>query len=156
MANPFENIKAKDWLYVAGAFASIFALYMVLGRGKISAGDGTLTDVPNTPPADAPPNYLSYNVAPYNAPPLQTGADVSPNPSQCCCDQQCNSASPLATGDSLATLTEFYRDINPQYAALQNIQLQRYAAYFATGESYSKGGVALGVSPDAVTTGGSA
>lgn len=148
MTNPFENIKPKDWLYVAGAFASLVALYLAFGRGRVSAGDGTITDVPNSEPAGAAPNYLSYNMAPYNAPILQSGADVAPNPAQCCCDQQCNSASPLADGSAIGDLLTFYQNINPQYTELQKVQLERYSAYFATGESYSKGGVALGVNGD--------
>ncbi|HEY6019398.1 MAG TPA: hypothetical protein VIY48_05665, partial [Candidatus Paceibacterota bacterium] len=115
MANPFENIKAKDWLYVAGAFASLVALYFVLGRGQTSGGSNAITDQPNSLGADAPPNYISYNMAPFDNTPLQTGADVAPNPAQCCCDQQCNSASPLADGSAIGSLLSFYQNINPQY-----------------------------------------
>lgn len=148
MTNPFENIKPKDWLYVAGAFASIVALYFAFGRGGVSGGTNAVTDVPNSEPVGAAPNYMTYNMSPYDAPVLQSGADVAPNPAQCCCDAQCNSASPLADGSAIGSLLDFYKQINPQYTELQKVQLQRYAAYFATGESYSKGGIALGVSGD--------
>lgn len=177
---------SRDWLYVAGAFASLVALYFVLrpGTGPITQGDGTTTDIDQSAavPSDGP-GYTNYNYpppatqnlqsVPVNTPPatyapitdpdmsalpqsayvpLPSGADTAPDQSAgCCCQTACNMASPLATGDGVSpdlnALLTYYQNTNPIYVELQQAQMQRYAAYFATGEAYSTGGVPLGVSP---------
>lgn len=153
MENPFKNFTTKDWLYVGGAVASIAALYFVLGGGKVSIPSGTQTDVNNPAgAADGTPNYMNYNTGSVDSSPipLPGGADMSPDPEKCCCNDggNCAQASALATGNTFGgvdALINYYQNTNPVYVQLQKTMLKQYAAYFATGESYSKGGIPLGV-----------
>ncbi len=144
----FDHFKTKEWLYVAGAFASLLALYMVYRGQGTALPSGTITDVPNTQSGDLP-NYMSFNAVPWDAPviPLPAGSDVAPDTTAGCCNE-CNNSDPLATGDAFSSVNQlltYYQNTNPNYVALQAVQLQRYAALFASGESYSRGGTPLGV-----------
>ncbi len=164
MENPFKNFSQKDWLYVGGAVASIVALGLFITyQRKISVPSGTQSDIPNNAlPAGVPAtaaNYLNYNTPDYAAPPIPSGADIAPDVSNtscngCGCDragnsQGCTGPSPLSTGDTfsgLDSLLTYYQNTNPVYVELQKVQLAKYSALFATGESYSRGGTPLGVS----------
>ena len=91
MENPFKNFTQKDWLYVGGAVASIVALIAFIAYQKrISVPSGTISDIPNTgvaaSPTDSPANYLNYNTPDYAAPPIPSGADVSPDVSNTSCN----------------------------------------------------------------------
>lgn len=181
MENPFAKFTTRDWLYVGGAVASIVALiafiYKTQNAGaSVVTAPGTLTD--ETQPAvgyaqpgllsDAAPlpNYLTYNMGNPSAPavmpsPTPAGADMSPNPEgrSCCCPQNndCAGNSALATGDTFGSLDDlltYYQNTNPNYVELQKVQMQEYASYFATGQSYSRGAVTLDASGISAIGGG--
>lgn len=166
MDNPFKKFTTRDWLYAGGAVASIVALLWFIAKTQstgapVVTAPGTLTDalqsaVGYTQPGilsgsnGAPlPNYLTYNSGNPSAPavmpsPIPAGADMSPNPEgrSCCCPQtnDCAGGSALATGDtfgSLQDLLTYYQNTNPNYVALQEAQMQEYAEYFASGQSYT-------------------
>lgn len=152
MENPFKNFSKKDWLYVGGAVASLVAVAYLIARnngGMVAVPPGTHTDVLNdastSPGGFSSPGYTNYNTGSYGAPPVEAGGDVSASPSQLagspCCNE-CAGGNALGTGDTysgLDSLLNYYTQTNPNYVALQEAQLQQYAAYFATGESYAKG-----------------
>lgn len=167
MENPLKNWSQKDWLYAGGAVASIVALvaFAVYQNGqKVAVPSGTVTDMQNgamgVPQTLAPISYVNQNVPDLaDALPTQSGADTAPDTSgtsKCggCCDKagssmgNCTGPSPLTTGNtfsSLDHLIDYYQTTNPNYVALQELQLQKYAALFASGESYSRGGINVGV-----------
>lgn len=151
------KITSRDWLYIGGAVASIVALVgfvIVQKRGLVQITTPTTSDVPqNASPVGNTPNYINYNTGYYNAPPIASGSDMAPNvegTSACGCNMDCAGSSPLATNQgtysSLTSLLQYYQNTNPVYVQLVQAQTQRYAAYFATGETYSRGGTPIGVS----------
>lgn len=147
MTNPFANFSQKDWLYVGGAVASIVALFLfAYTQQNVAAGNGTITDVNNDPLAVPPggsdqggASYINYNMGAYNAPPIASGTDVSPdnsNTSACGCNNDCAGPSPLATGNTagnLAALLNYYTQTSPAYVAIQEAGLNRY---FNAGQVY--------------------
>ena len=150
MENPFKNFSRKDWLYVGGAVASLIAVaYLVAKSNGWAIPTGTTTDVKNDASTGvggfSSPGYTNYNTGSYGAPPVEAGGDLAAQPSQVagspCCNE-CAGGNALGTGDTyggLDSLLNYYTQTNPNYVALQEAQLQQYAAYFATGESYAKG-----------------
>jgi hypothetical protein len=162
MENPFKSWTQKDWLYAGGAVASVIALvWFAMSQKQTAIPSGVVTDAQNlqTPAAGSnAPNYVNYNT--YDVAdviPRASGSDVAPDVSNtsgsgCGCDRAGNSycaqASPLSTGNtysSVDALISYYQNTNPTYVELQKVQLQRYAALFATGETYAQGGQDLGV-----------
>ena len=171
MENPFKSWTQKDWLYVGGAVASIVALFLFIAYQKKTAiPSGTITDaqnqvVPGAQPL-SPVSYLNQNVPDMSdIVPQPAGADTSPNTegtSGCggCCDKAgssggyCTGPSPLVTGNTYSSvdrLIDYYQNTNPVYVQLQELQLAKYAALFATGESYTRGLNQIGVAGVAVT-----
>jgi hypothetical protein len=165
MENPFKSWTQKDWLYVGGAVASIVALILFIAYQKRTAiPGGTITDAQNTVVPGAQPlspvNYVNQNVPDMaDVVPIAAGADTSPNTegtSGCggCCDKAgnsggyCTGPSPLSTGNNTYStvdrLIDYYQNTNPVYVQLQELQLQKYATLFATGESYTRGGIKVG------------
>jgi hypothetical protein len=157
MANPFAKFTTRDWLYVGGAVASIVALMAYLYHDNtVAIPGGVQTDVQNNTGAGSPGwngvNYLNYNTGGPSLP-VPEGADTAPsNEAGCCCGTQrseCAGQSSLATGDTFGGLNDlltYYQNTNPTYVELQKVQMQQYADYFAAGQTYSQGGVAIGVS----------
>lgn len=159
MENPLKSMSQKDWLYVGGAVASIVALIAFIAYQKrVNVQSGTQSDIPNAVVATGA-NYLNTNVPDLGQPPIQAGADTAPNVQNTSCSgcecagpsqsQFCTGTSPLSSGNTFSStdaLIQYYQNTNPIYVQLQQVQLQKYAALFATGESYSKGGTPLGVS----------
>lgn len=151
------KVTNRDWVYIGGAVASIVALaafVIIQKRSNVSVSTPTTSDIPNPgTPVGNTPNYINYNTGYYNAPPIQTGSDLSPNTegtSACGCNMDCAGPSPLATNQgtysSLTSLLTYYQNTNPVYLQMVQAQTQRYAAYFAAGETYSHGGTPIGVS----------
>lgn len=157
MENPFAKFSQKDWLYVAGAVASIVALgvFIATSKGKTLFGSPTISDaVQSGTPGDVGSgggvNYVNYNMGAADAPPISVGADLTPNPEGACCggNTDCAGSSPLATGDTfggLSQLLQYYQNTNPIYLQLQEVGMQRYAALFAQGETYAAGATPLAV-----------
>lgn len=162
MENPLKKFSQKDWVYIGGAVASIAALILFIAwqnKGKIAIPSGAITDAQNsgsaTPMEPQPVSYLNTNVQDMaDILPTPAGADVAPDTSgtsHCggCCDKAgssmgyCTGPSPLTTGDTFSSvdkLIQYYQNTNPIYVQLQQLQLQKYAALFASGESYMRGG----------------
>lgn len=156
MENPFKNFNRKDWLYVGGAVASLVAVaYLISRTTSIAIPPGAHTDVQNDPTASLPggssPGYTNYNTGSWGSPPIMAGSDTTAPPPQvagCGCESDCAGGNPLGTGSTfggLDALLTYYQNTNPNYVALQEANLQQYAAYFATGETYARGGVTVGV-----------
>lgn len=150
---------------MAGAGASIVALILFIAyQKKVAIPSGTITDAQNNVVPGASPispvNYINQNVPDMADPtPIASGADTSPDTSgtsHCggCCDTAgssggyCTGPSPLSTGNtysSIDKLLNYYQNTNPVYVQLQELQLQKYAELFATGQSYNRGGIDVGV-----------
>lgn len=148
MENPFKNFSKKDWLYVGGAVASLVAVaYLIAKNNPVAVPPGTHTDVMNDASTGvggfSSPGYTNYNTGSYGAPPVEAGSEAGPSQvagSPCC--NECAGGNALGSGNtysSLDNLLQYYTLTSPNYVALQEAQLQQYAAYFATGESYAKG-----------------
>jgi len=160
MKNPFDNLSQKEVLYIAGAAASLIALAFVFSSGKIKLGGttvpGAVSDAPAGGLADGGgynPGYTNYNFGPINPQPLADGSAPENSPAgHCGCFAPslygCAGPSQLADGTASSDLNNYLnylRDINPNYQQLYKTQLQSYAAYFAAGEKYSSGAVAISV-----------
>ncbi len=158
MKNPFANLSQKEVLYIAGAAASLLALAFVFSRGKINLGGTTVPGAVSDAPAGGlssdggyNPGYTNYNYGPINPQPLADGSAPENSPAGSCgCFSPslygCAGPSQLADGTASSDLNNYLnylRDINPNYKQLYATQLQSYAAYFAAGEKYSNGVVAI-------------
>ena len=112
------------------------------------------------------PSYINYNTYDLaDTIPRSAGSDVSPDVSNtsgngCGCDRAggyCTGTSPLTDGSAFSSvnqLIQYYQNTNPTYVELQKVQLQRYAALFASGETYSRGAVNMNVAGVVPDTGG--
>jgi len=163
MENPLKSFSQKDWIYLGGAIASVVALGLFVtysNKSKTLIPSGTVTDTPNVQ-ATPELSYINTNMPDLNEiVPTAIGADTAPNTtntSTCggCCDRAgnsngyCTGTSGLSTGQTFSdtqALINYYQNTNPIYVQLQAVQLAKYAALFATGEEYSKGGTPLRVS----------
>lgn len=168
MEKLFSKITPKDWLYIAGAVASLIALYMLFGKNSITTpNNGTITDAPAdtlAPLVTSPsPGYTTYNTGPIVPTPLTTASPDETAAGPCGCSSPtamgCAGPSQLDNGGAYSSnqqLYSFLDSISPQYAALQAQQLQTYNEYFATGSTYSSGaGTITGTSAVAVNAGSS-
>lgn len=145
MKNPFENISTKEWIYLAGAFASLAGLAWVFGRGSLTLPTGTQTDVRQNANS-ATPIYTNYNMGPIVPVPLGTPAgDEVTNSGGCCCNTGC--AGPSALDDPMQQyagvdkLLAFYQSTNPEYRKLWQAQMDVYSRSFASGQ-YASGPIA--------------
>jgi hypothetical protein len=153
MENIFKNFSKKDALYTAGAIASLAALWYVFGGGTATAGDGTQTDVPQSASSDGSFPYTTYNYPGIDQPPGLTPGSVPPADTAQPCGCGCDDTSPLNSGQgtfsSVDAYLTFLQNTNPNYIALQQVQLARYSALFAEGQTYQNGATLLGVSGNA-------
>jgi hypothetical protein len=157
MTNPFEKITKKDVLYIAGAIASLIALFVVFGRGKISLGSGTQSDaseigtIPLTGNGGTGgPGYTNYNTGPLYPVPLMTPAEQETAAKGGCGCESFGCAGPSQLDDGSAysnvnSLLAYYQNTNPYYEQLYKTQLQTYADYFATGQAYATGAGQLNI-----------
>lgn len=157
MENPFKGLTKRDALYIAGGVASLIALAIALGgfKNRLAAGSGAITDAPQDASVGvggfSSPGYSNYNMPPIT--PVQLGPSPDDNPNADCGCQSptmmgCAGPSQLDDGSAnmpLSQLLSFYQSINPVFQQAQQAQLQTYAAYFAEGESYSKGGTPVAI-----------
>lgn len=145
----FKKFTSKDALYVAGALASLIALAYVFGK-KTYTTDGTISDTPNPAVASpsgatiSSPGYTTYNMPPLVAQPLVPPGDTPAGQNGCGCPSAygCAGASQLDTGDAytnVSQLLDFYKETNPFYLEAQQAQLNTYASYFATAQTYNSG-----------------
>jgi hypothetical protein len=157
MENPFKNFTNKDYLYIAGAVASLVAIALVF-KNKSSFGSGTISDTPNQAFVDPPgasvsgvtPGYTNYNMPPITPVALVPPEDTPAGKNGCGCPSAYGCAGPSQLDDGsaytgLGQLLSFYRDTNPVYQQAQQAQLQTYAAYFNMGETYSAGALPVTV-----------
>lgn len=157
MENPFKNISQKEWLYIAGAVASLIALALVFGGGKINFGKGVINDTPNAALGTDPtaptggggtPFYTGYNMPPLNPVSLGTPGELAAGDKGCCCPSAYGCAGPTQLDDGTAytgipDLLGFLRDINPNYQKLVETQQKLYVQMFATGQTYSAGAASV-------------
>lgn len=161
MLEKIKSVTPKQWLFIGAGIGALFVVYKLAVKGGIKIGPGVQTDVDNNAmaPEAGAPSYINYNTGNYSATPLPTSTVSTPSQDHAaafgCCDDKCAQSSQLATGDaytSLSQLLTYYQNTNPVYLQLYQEQLKTYSAYFASGQSYSKGGVAIGVAADTGTT----
>lgn len=155
MENPLAKFTNRDYLYIAGAVASLVAI-AVLFKNKQNFGSGTVSDTPNTAIADPAgvsiqgPGYTNYNMPPLNPSPLVPPGDVPAGDHGCGCPSAYGCAGPSQLDDGsaytgLSQLLDFYKETNPVYQQAQQAQLQTFASYFADAGSYSTGGVRIDI-----------
>ena len=145
-----ENISKKDWLYIAGAVASLVAIAVFAASRKVVLPDntvsGAVSDVAsnanNASPTGFSPGYTGYNMGPIYPTALIPPEELQAGPAGSC---SCNSqgcagvgAGNSATGD-LTQYLNYLKETDPNYLALQQAQLQVYAESFAAGSVYTKG-----------------
>ena len=160
-----KKFTGRDYLYVAGALASLIALFVLFKSGKISwsnigtplAGTQTDAEYPGTPAiagTSGPTGYTNYNYGPLDPTSAVSQANVPPGDTSagsCGCNSPsaygCAGASQLDTGSYTNDnqLYNFLEQINPTWQQAQLDQMQDYAEYFATGSTYNSGGLSINV-----------
>lgn len=140
MTNPFEKLTKKDWLYIAGAVASLVALWLIFFWKK--TGDVLLppdaTSDQSVNPVSLPPGYTNYNIQPILPEPLP-GTNPGDTPAGgcgCACPSAlgCAGTSMLDTGNaytSLSDLIGYYQSLNSNFANMYSSLTAPYAFGYA-------------------------
>lgn len=144
-----HKLTKKDWLYIAGAVASIIAVIWLFKRQQVPVGVGVTTDVPNnaaTSPAELNPPYTNYNFGPLFPDPLPGTQPENTSAGNCGCSAPsaygCAGASMIDTGQAYsdtAPLLAYFESLTPNFNSVYAGQVAQYAGSQYSGAEANPG-----------------